>query len=211
MATPRHGGFLPLTISLLVILCAGHIMVRQTTPTLLPGSAFFTYENTQAAATIWYHDHALGMTRSNVYAGPAGFWLIRGGANDTAAGVLPGPAPSGAGDPNFNGAYRATIREIPIAIQDRSFNTNGSLFYPQNRTFFDGFTGPFIGGTGTPAGPSDISGIWNPEAFFNTIVVNGTTWPNSSRRPGTLSFAAPGRLQLPDFEPFHVRRDGSWR
>ncbi len=44
------------------------------------GSAFFTYENTQPAATIWYHDHALGMTRLNVYAGPAGFWLIRGGA-----------------------------------------------------------------------------------------------------------------------------------
>jgi spore coat protein A len=149
----------------------------------VPGSAFYTYENTQAASTIWYHDHALGMTRLNVYAGPAGFWLIRGGANDTAPGVLPGPAPSGAGDPNFNAAYRATIREIPIAIQDRSFNTNGSLFYPQNRAFFDGFAGPYIGGTGTPAGPSDIPPIWNPEAFFNTMVVNGTTWPKFEVRP----------------------------
>ena len=61
----------------------------------VPGSAFFSYENTQPAATLWYHDHALGMTRLNVYAGPAGFWLVRGGANDTAsAGVLPGPAPA---------------------------------------------------------------------------------------------------------------------
>jgi FtsP/CotA-like multicopper oxidase with cupredoxin domain len=142
------------------------------------GSAFYAYENTQAAATLWYHDHAIGMTRLNVYAGPAGFWLVRGGAFDTAAGILPGPAPVfGAGDPNFNATYRATIREIPIAIQDRSFNTDGSLFYPQDRTFFDGFTGPYIGGTGTPVGPSDILGIWNPEAFFNTMVVNGTTWP----------------------------------
>jgi len=150
----------------------------------VPGSAYFSYENTQPAATIWYHDHALGMTRLNVYAGPAGFWLIRGGSHDTAAGVLPGPAPTLAGgDPNFNATVRAAIREVPIAIQDRSFNTDGSLFYPQDRTFFDGFTGPFIGGTGTPAGPSDIHGIWNPEAFFNTMVVNGTTWPKFEVAP----------------------------
>jgi len=150
----------------------------------VPGSAYYTYENTQPAATIWYHDHALGMTRVNVYAGPAGFWLIRGGANDTAAGVLPGPAPTLAGgDPNFTAAVRETIREVPIVIQDRSFNTDGSLFYPDSRTFFDGFTGPYIGGAGVPSGPSDISSIWNPEAFFNTIVVNGTTWPKFDVAP----------------------------
>jgi len=169
------------------------------------GSAYFSYENTQPAATIWYHDHALGMTRLNVYAGPAGFWLIRGGANGDAFvddastagvpndGVLPGPAPTIAGgDPNFVPAVRDTIREIPIVIQDRSFDlvnalgatvtdptlaVEAKLFYPSSRTFFDGFTGPYIGGTGTPAGPSDMSGIWNPEAFFNTMVINGTTWP----------------------------------
>jgi len=166
---------------------------------VVAGSAFYAYENSQAAATLWYHDHAIGMTRLNVYAGPAGFWLVRGGAfgdgfvddfstpaaND---GVLPGPAPVGAGDPNFDAVYRATIREIPIAIQDRSFNTNGSLFYPQNRTFFDGFTGPYIGGTGTPVGPSDILGIWNPEAFFNTMVVNGTTWPKFDVAPARYRF-----------------------
>ncbi len=149
----------------------------------VPGSAYFVYENTQPAATIWYHDHALGITRLNVYAGPAGFWLIRGGVNDTAAGVLPGPAPTLGGDPNLTPAVRETIREVPVVIQDRSFNTDGSLFYPDTRTFFDGFTGPFIGGTGTPAGPSDISPIWNPEAFFNTIVVNGTTWPKFDVAP----------------------------
>jgi FtsP/CotA-like multicopper oxidase with cupredoxin domain len=155
----------------------------------IPGSAYYSYENTQPATTLWYHDHALGMTRLNVYAGPAGFWLIRGGANGDALiddfstgpaadGILPGPAPSTtAGDPNFDPAVRSTIREIPIAIQDRSFNTDGSLFYPTERSFFDGFTGPYIGGVDPPVGPSDISGIWNPEAFFNTMVVNGTTWP----------------------------------
>src|SRR5215216_2106210 len=36
-----------------------------------PGSAVFEYDNDQAAATMWHHDHTLGMTRSNVYAGRA--------------------------------------------------------------------------------------------------------------------------------------------
>ena len=67
-----------------------------------PGFATFQYPNRQRASTIWYHDHALGMTRLNVYAGPAGFFLIRGGpAGDEAVvdsrfgttAVLPGPAP----------------------------------------------------------------------------------------------------------------------
>ena len=55
-------------------------------------------------------------------------------------------------------------------IQDRSFNADGSLFYPQTRAFFDGTTGPFIP-------ESDISPLWNPEFFGNTIMVNGNTWP----------------------------------
>ena len=44
-----------------------------------PGFATFQYPNENRASTIWYHDHALGMTRLNVYAGPAGFYLVRGG------------------------------------------------------------------------------------------------------------------------------------
>src|SRR5206468_10710474 len=72
-----------------------------------PGFATFQYPNENRASTIWYHDHALGMTRLNVYAGPAGFYLIRGGpAGDDAVldsrsgkqAVLPGPAPT-ASDP----------------------------------------------------------------------------------------------------------------
>lgn len=140
-----------------------------------PGSATFVYANDQRAATLWYHDHTLGMTRLNVYAGPAGFYLIRGGAGDLPAGVLPGPAPA-LGDPPGTRYY-----EIPIAIQDRSFNANGTLFYPDNRAFFEGLqTGqlriPFIPESAC-TGPSDVSPIWNPEFFGDTIVVNGRTWP----------------------------------
>ncbi|MGH3508402.1 MAG: multicopper oxidase family protein [Nocardioidaceae bacterium] len=140
-----------------------------------PGFATFQYPNKQRASTIWYHDHTLGMTRLNVYAGPAGFFLIRGGpAGDKAvldsrsgtAAVLPSPAPKD-GDkfpPN------KTYYEIPIAVQDRSFNSDGSLFYPDTREFFDGLTGPYI-----PDG--EFSPIWNPEFFGNMIMVNGNTWP----------------------------------
>ena len=63
-----------------------------------------------------------------------------------------------------------TYYEIPIAIQDRSFNTDGSLFYPDTRAFFDGYAGPYIPDT-------DVSPIWNPEFFGNMIMVNGNTWP----------------------------------
>ncbi len=135
-----------------------------------PGTAVFQYQNDQRATTMWFHDHTLGMTRLNVYAGPAGFYLLRGGSSDLPKGVLPGPAPR-LGDPAGTRYY-----EIPIAVQDRSFNRDGSLFYPASRRFFDGFGGPYIPG-------SDISPIFNPEFFGNTMVVNGRTWPALAVEP----------------------------
>jgi spore coat protein A len=140
-----------------------------------PGTAVFQYANDQRAATMWYHDHTLGMTRLNVYAGPAGFYLLRGGSADLPAGVLPGPAPA-LGDPPGTKYY-----EIPIAIQDRSFNADGSLFFPASRAFFDGFGGPYIP-------DSDISPIYNSEFFGNTMVVNGRTWPYLEVEPRRYRF-----------------------
>jgi spore coat protein A len=139
----------------------------------MPGTATFKYPNDQPASTLWYHDHTLGMTRLNVYAGPAGFWLIRGGPNDLDLGYV---APGVGDDPL--GEYT----EIPIAIQDRSFNTDGSLFYPDNRAFFEGLEVlqlliPFIPDIACDSLYSDVSPIWNPEFFGNMMVVNGFTWP----------------------------------
>ena len=143
-----------------------------------PGFAVFQYPNDQRDSTLWYHDHTLGMTRLNVYAGPAGFFLVRGGPQgekalrDSRSGrpaVLPGPAPR-EGD-TF--PTRKSYYEIPIAIQDRAFDEDGSLFYPDSREFFDAATAEnpgFIPDT-------DLSPIWNPEFFGNTIMVNGNTWP----------------------------------
>jgi spore coat protein A len=136
------------------------------------GTATFEYPNDQRATTLWYYDHTLGMTRLNVYAGPAGFYLIRGGPDDMVldsrdgtTAILPGKAP---------GSYPADpfgeYGEIPIVVQDRSFNDNGSLFYPDTREFFDDYAGPYI--PDTPVSP-----IWNPEFFGNMMVVNGFTWP----------------------------------
>ena len=141
-----------------------------------PGSAVFQYDNDQRATTMWYHDHTLGMTRSNVYAGPAGFYLLRGGPDDAVLGTLPGPAPAPGDPPGVD------YLEIPIAIQDRSFTEEGELFYPDNRAFFEGLDSsqlriPFMPDRAC-GGPSDAAPIWNPEFFGNAIVVNGRTWPS---------------------------------
>ena len=80
--------------------------------------------------------------------------------------------------------------EIPIVIQDRSFNADGSLFYPDSRAFFEGYAGS----AADPVHPrpdvpdSDISPIWNPEFFGNTMVVNGNTWPYLEVEPRRYRF-----------------------
>ena len=147
-----------------------------------PGSAVFQYPNDQEATTLWYHDHSLGMTRTNVYAGPAGFYLLRGGPGDAVVGTLPGPAPALGDQPGLD------YYEIPVVIQGRSFNRNGSWFYPDTRAFFEGLPPeqlqiPFIGEEAYNGQPSDVSPIWNPEFFGNTIVVNGKTWPYLNVEP----------------------------
>jgi spore coat protein A len=140
-----------------------------------PGRAVFAYPNDQRASALWYHDHALGMTRLNVYAGLAGFYLLRGGPDDLPAGELPGPAT------RHPGHRRTRHYEIPLAIQDRSFNRDGSLFYPRSRRFFDGFTGPYVPG-------SEVPPIWNPEFFGDTMMVNGRTWPVCPVEPRRYRF-----------------------
>ncbi len=80
--------------------------------TILPGqSQVFHYPNNQQAATLWYHDHAMGITRLNVIMGLAGFYLIRDPAED--ALNLP-----------------ANAHEVPLALQDRTLRADGSIVYP---------------------------------------------------------------------------------
>jgi spore coat protein A len=78
----------------------------------LPGqSRTCTYPLQQDAATLWYHDHAMGINRLNIYAGLVGMVLVRD-ANEDAL-HLP------------NGDH-----EIPLTLYDRDFSADGQLFYP---------------------------------------------------------------------------------
>lgn len=103
----------------------------------------YKYPNSQRATTLWYHDHAVGITRLNVYAGLAGMYIIR----DEHERLLNLPA----------GNY-----EIPLIIMDRSFNEDGSLFYP--RTLDN-----------PPPGLPDPS--ITPGVAGDFILVNGKIWP----------------------------------
>ncbi len=137
------------------------------------GAAIFEYSNDQRATTLWYHDHALGLTRLNVYMGLAGFFLLRDSFEQSLG--LPAPAPS------IGEAPGTRHYEIPIVIQDRTFNTDGSFFYPGSRAFFDGYTGPFMPET-------NVHPVWNPEFFGDTIVVNGRAWPALDVEPRLYRF-----------------------
>jgi FtsP/CotA-like multicopper oxidase with cupredoxin domain len=84
--------------------------------TFTPGQSHpYNYVNDQQAGNIWYHDHALGITRLNVYAGPAGGYLLRD-ADDT-------------GDSNSGLRLPSGDFELPLIIQDRRFNADGGLYY----------------------------------------------------------------------------------
>jgi spore coat protein A len=71
----------------------------------------YTYPNNQQAGYLWFHDHALGITRLNVMMGMAGAYLVRDDVED--AINIPG------------GEY-----EVPLVIQDRQFNPDASIRYP---------------------------------------------------------------------------------
>jgi spore coat protein A, manganese oxidase len=76
-----------------------------------PGqSVLYHYPNEQQAATLWYHDHALGITRLNVYAGLSGFYLLRD--RQELSMNLP-----------------ASDYEIPLVLQDRTLDDQGRLVY----------------------------------------------------------------------------------
>jgi FtsP/CotA-like multicopper oxidase with cupredoxin domain len=115
------------------------------------GVVTYLYPNDQEATGLWYHDHALGITRLNVLAGLAGGYLIRD-EFDTGRAGNPLGLPSG--------AY-----ELPLFVQDRSFNPDGTFAYP---------LGAFAGAVTPPDYPDQ----WAPEFFGDVATVNGKAWPN---------------------------------
>ncbi len=113
----------------------------------------YRYDNCNQACTLWYHDHTLGITRLNVYAGLAGFYLIR----DQRERYLNLPS----------GKY-----EIPLIIQDKTFNKDGSLFYPKQPD--------------QPIPELETSVV--PQFIGETILVNGKVHPYLKVEPRKYRF-----------------------
>ena len=114
----------------------------------------YEYPNSQPATALWYHDHTLGMTRLNVYAGLAGMYIIRDPADPLDP---PEPLKSESKRESGEAALPDHAHEMPLVIQDKSFNTDGSLLYPA-------------------AGSSDHP-YWSGHFEGDTNVVNGKVWP----------------------------------
>ena len=126
----------------------------------------FVYDNDVPAGNLWYHDHALGITRLNVYAGMAGLYFVRDEL-DT-------------GQPDNALNLPAFPYELAYAIQDRMFKRGGELFYPSRPgdPFWDDFiTGEGLGNGDVPK-PSALA-----EFFGDHMVVNGKIWPKADVEP----------------------------
>jgi len=134
----------------------------------------FRYDNDVHAGNLWYHDHALGITRLNVYAGLAGFYFVRDNY-DT------GEADNPIGLPAY--PY-----EMAYAIQDRMFRDTGELFYSSmpGDPFYDDFIeddiSGFLGADGLSlfpdGGPTALA-----EFFGDHMLVNGIAWPKEDVEP----------------------------
>jgi len=73
---------------------------------IAPGQdALDSYQNDQRAALLWYHDHVMGITRFNIYAGLAGLWIVRD-ARERELELAEGPP-----------------YELPLLLADRNFDT----------------------------------------------------------------------------------------
>ena len=140
VVTHLHGGHAPSASD------GGPLAWYTSGATPITGATFrgdtFEYPNRKQAATLWYHDHAIGITRLNVMAGLAGFYIIRDNSEDNLG--LP------------SGAF-----EIPLVFQDRSFNIDGTLYYPA---------------------------MWAPEFFGDVVLVNGKVWPYLDVEPRRYRF-----------------------
>lgn len=113
----------------------------------------YLFNNKQEAGHLWFHDHALGVTRLNVSMGLAGNYLIRDANEDYLIdrGMLPSQA-----------------YELPLMIQDRMFDASGKVYYPSSdlATY--------------PTAPA-ITHL--PEFFGDFILVNGVPWPKCDVEP----------------------------
>ncbi len=126
----------------------------------------FIYDNDQESAPLWYHDHALGLTRLNVYAGLAGMYIVK----DNERKLL-----------EKKGILADTKDVVDVVLQDYSFDDEGNLYYPghghdvlpgdPDTTVMDEIPQEFYDDNGDDA----VSIL--PEYFGDVILANGMAWP----------------------------------
>jgi spore coat protein A, manganese oxidase len=145
---------------------------------VMTSAVTYTYDNSQQGAMLWYHDHSIGLTRLNVFAGLEGGYFIedQNKRDLVAAGIL--PQTLGANDTS-------------LMIADRSFTADGQLYFP-------GAAGTDLlpGTTDTVADvlPPDYVNLGGqfptavPEYYGDFIMVNGTAWPHTHVGQGQAEF-----------------------
>ena len=162
-----------------------------------PGTGTHYYPNAASARLVWYHDHASGITRLNAYAGIASGYII---TDDFEAGLV-------------NSGLLPDLVGIPLIIQDKSFVPDdiceqdpswhwgepGDLWYPHKyeaNILSGGVANPKgrwdWGPTVTPPAngtePLPKSASIVPEAFFDTILIDGGLYPKVSVGPNRTRF-----------------------
>ncbi|HET8619221.1 MAG TPA: carbohydrate-binding protein [Acidimicrobiales bacterium] len=135
-------------------------------------SNVYEQPNEQPSTQLFYHDHAMGITRLNVFAGLVGpAYYIRDPDNplDQPSSALP------------KGEF-----EIPLAIADRAFFTDGELDFPRV--------------SDTPFLP-----YWQAEDESSVVVVNGKAWPNLNvkRRQYRLRLLSASNMRVWRFQFEH--------
>jgi len=153
----------------------------------LPGAADYYYPNNQSERLVWYHDHAMGITRLNAYAGMAAGYLI---TDPVITALTTGDSP----------AIPGLAYTIPLIIQDKGFKTvadqwgkPGDLWYPsiyehnEPNARWD-LGEPSDGFENETANLPATSCV--PEAFFDTIVINGMAYPYAEIEPRRYRFLA---------------------
>ncbi|KAM0718783.1 hypothetical protein Q7P37_005854 [Cladosporium fusiforme] len=73
----------------------------------------YYYPNSQAARTLWYHDHAIEHTAENAYMGQAGFYILHDDEEEAVAGLPQG---------NY---------DLPLALTAKRYNPDGTLWSPE--------------------------------------------------------------------------------
>ena len=169
---------------------------RPTCGDASPGSYSYYWTNQQRAKFMWYHDHAMDITRLNAYAGLATGYVLTDSdeQNLINTGILP-----------------AAGQTIYLVLQDKTFNADGSLWYPYQYEW-SGATGRWAFGGSPPATNPEVCPKYLDESLpdsrglFRHHHYQRLLLPIPHRAAPTLPFPHPQRLPGPRLQPATLLR-----